>query len=56
MNILLIQVDGKYPNLALMKLARYHRDRGDVIWLNAHPSPDIVYASSIFTYSERGAK
>lgn len=29
MNIALIAVDSTFPNLALMKIARYHRDRGD---------------------------
>lgn len=27
----LIQIDGKMPNLALMKLAKYHREKGDTL-------------------------
>ena len=52
MNVLLLPIDGTYPNLALMKLAAHHIARGDEVWLNAHPQPDLVYASSIFTFSE----
>lgn len=28
MNVLLLQLDGKWPNIALMRLAAYHRQRG----------------------------
>jgi hypothetical protein len=52
----LTQLDGKLPNLALMKLAHYHRDQGDEVYLerNALPTmfeeiPDIAYASVIFS-------
>lgn len=59
--VLLLQLDGKIPNLALMKLASYHRAQGhEVILRNdmrnpktVHRSlfdvPDKVYASAIFT-------
>jgi hypothetical protein len=54
----LTQLDGKLPNLALMKLAHYHRERGDEIVF----SKDVhrgtreghyghVYGSAIFSYS-----
>ena len=33
MNVGLIQVDGKLPNLALMKLSKYHKDKGDKVTL-----------------------
>jgi hypothetical protein len=36
----LTQVDGKLANLALMKLAAYHRDRGDEIVFTRSPYRD----------------
>lgn len=58
MHVRLTQIDGKLPNLALMKLAHYHRRRGDEIVFTHHPErnmlePDYgrVYASAIFSYS-----
>lgn len=64
MNVLCFQIDGKLPNLALMRLSAWHREHGDnVILLNSFgdlsfiPTPDRVYASSIFTSShERRAE
>ncbi len=29
MRVLLMQLDGKWPNLALLRIAAYHRDRVD---------------------------
>lgn len=60
MNVLLLQLDGKLPNLALMRLATHHRQRGDTVVLrhaaNARSlqprfdeSFDQVYGSLIFT-------
>ena len=55
MNIALYDVDSKIPNLALMKLARFHRERGDSVvrfdplWAGTF---DRVYASKIFEYSD----
>lgn len=46
----LIQVDGKMPNLALMKLASYHKEKGDqvtVIDISTHKF-DMIYGSKIF--------
>lgn len=59
MNALLFQVDGKLPNVALMRIASHHRALGHDIELrvSARPSlgmfdaPDFVYASAIFTRS-----
>ncbi len=51
MKVGLVQVDGKIPNLALMKLARYHRQRGDqvdIIASSLFGHYDIVYMSKIF--------
>ena len=55
----LVQVDGKLPNLALMKLAHWHRAQGDRIRLTRSVQPtlfdqegsDVVYGSAIFTRS-----
>lgn len=33
MNVLLLQLDGKIPNIALMRLAAHHRALGDVVVL-----------------------
>lgn len=56
MKILLIQLDGKLPNLALMRIANYHRERGDEIMFRIgaqfeaelFDTPTVVYASAIF--------
>lgn len=63
MNVLLLQLDGLIPNLALMRLAAHHRQRGDTVTLqharNADAverglwdSWDRVYASAIFTKTQ----
>lgn len=56
MKIGLIDVDGHsgFPNLALMKLARYHKQNGDTVeWYDnmfgGHY--DIVYVSKVFTFT-----
>jgi len=62
MNIGLIDVDGHnkktrwgsaFPNLALMKIAAYHKQRGDQVeW--AQPmfgDYDIIYAAKVFTFT-----
>jgi hypothetical protein len=57
--VLLLQLDGKLPNIALMRIAAHHRDRGDKVLLDhARQSSaverglwdqwDKVYASLIF--------
>lgn len=33
MNVLLVQIDGAMPNIALMRIAAHHRDRGDFVHL-----------------------
>ena len=54
MKVLLLDIDGRLPNIALHKLALYHEGRGDeVVWnmplyLN---QADKVYASAILTKS-----
>lgn len=58
MNIGLIDVDNikkvKFPNLALMKISAYHKQKGDnVSWYNKDDQYNIVYVSKVFsdTYS-----
>lgn len=58
MTVRLTQIDGKLPNLALMKLARYHRDRGDEVHFTKQVERDMlepayqrVYGSAIFSFS-----
>jgi hypothetical protein len=64
MKILLFQVDGKIPNLALMRIAAHHRQLGDEVVLRSaenaartHPqfgdSFHKIYASAIFQRSRR---
>jgi len=50
MKVGLIQVDGKMPNLALMKLASFHRKRGDDVTVLdiSHLQFDRIYASKVF--------
>lgn len=56
MKIGLIDVDShNFPNLALMKISAYHKDKGDdVEWCIPMDSYDIVYQSKVFddTYSK----
>jgi hypothetical protein len=58
MRILLIQLDGKLPNIALMRIAMHHRRRGDdvAMWWGASFESNLlaadlfdrIYASAIF--------
>lgn len=52
------QLDGKLPNLALMKLSAWHRAKGDRVHFSRSPYRDIlepeysvVYGSAIFDFS-----
>lgn len=58
MKVRLTHLDGKLPNLALMRLANYHRKQGDEVHFSYdvcpglfEPQYDIVYGSSIFLFS-----
>ncbi len=58
MNIRLVQLDGSLPNLAIMKLARWHLDHGDLVHVTRRILPDLfeptydrVYGSAIFNFS-----
>ena len=46
--VLLVDVDSKIPNLALMKISAYHKSIGDIVGFNIS-DPDLVYASIIFS-------
>lgn len=58
MIVRLTQIDGKLPNLALMKLAHWHHERGDEVRFSRSPYRDMlepaydrVYGSAIFDFS-----
>lgn len=54
MNIGLVQMDGKIPNLALMQIAAHHSALGDdvAMWDGPLFPYDQVYASKIFEFTE----
>lgn len=55
MKIGLIDVDGhNFPNFAMLKLAGYHRDRGDEVeWaMPMFGEYDRIYASKVFTFTK----
>jgi hypothetical protein len=58
LRVRLTHIDGKLPNLALMKIARFHRESGDEIVFTKHIHRDMlepcysrVYGSAIFAHS-----
>ena len=53
MKIGLIDVDGhRFPNLALMRLASWHKQRGDMVeWWSGFTHYDRVYLSKVFTFT-----
>jgi len=57
--VLLIDVDGRLPNLALMKLSTHYKSKGHKVWLGKKDclmeGPDRVYASTLF-YSPQSEK
>lgn len=59
MHVRLTQIDGKLPNIALMKLSEWHKRRGDTVHFTSsiertlfENDYDRVYGSAIFAYSE----
>lgn len=60
MTVLLYQLDGKVPNIALMRIAAHHRKSGDDVrfrWTGSperelFDNPDRVYGSAIFNKSQ----
>lgn len=59
MKIRLTHIDGKLPNLALMKLSHWHKSQGCEVFFTRNlkrgfePDYDIVYGSTIFTFSQK---
>ena len=54
MNVCLIDIDSKIPNVALMKISAYHKSIGDSVKLGYEPlfdRPDKAYASKIFDFT-----
>jgi len=54
MNVALVDVDGHgFPNLALMRLAAWHKQQGDAVeWYSPLFSrPDRLYSSKVFTFT-----
>jgi hypothetical protein len=47
-NILIVDIDSKIPNLALMKISAWHKSHGDLVGFNVQ-NPDKVYISCIFS-------
>jgi len=55
MEVCLIDVDSKIPNLALMKASTWHKQHGDSVKLGYDPlfdNPDLCYASKIFDFTK----
>lgn len=59
-NIRLTHIDGKLPNLALMKLSHWHKAQGDEVFFTRRIRRDLwesdydtVYGSSIFAFSQK---
>lgn len=55
MKALLVDVDSKIPNLALMKISAWHKAQGDEVGFNIE-NPDKVYISCIFTKNSGQAR
>ena len=54
MDVCLLDVDSKIPNLALMRASTYHKQRGDNVKLGYEPlldHPELCYASKIFDFT-----
>jgi hypothetical protein len=53
MQIGVVDVDGhNFPNLPLMKISAYHKQRGDnVVWATGFEHFDILYMSKVFTFT-----
>lgn len=52
MKIALLDIDGKMPNLALMKISTYHKmQRDSVEWYTPFEEYDILYMAKVFTFT-----
>lgn len=57
MKILIINIDSKIPNLALKKIEKYHKDKGDeVIWDFPLMLADKTYVSCIYSWNKNKTK
>lgn len=53
MNIGLLAVDSSYPNLALMKISAWHKQRSDQVeWYNPFNHYDKVYMAKVFSFTQ----
>jgi hypothetical protein len=57
--VLCVQLDGSLPNLALMKIAHWHKEQGDEVTVRRAIEPELgerpyckVYGSAIFKFSQ----
>lgn len=58
MEVCLIDVDSKIPNLALMRASSWHKAQGDSVKLGYDPlldRPELCYASKIFDFTDEPA-
>ena len=46
--------DAKYHNLALMKMATYHKQQGNHVYLNGVGNFDLTIGSWLFDWSQKG--
>ena len=60
MKIRITQIDGKLPNLALMKLSHFYKEHGHEVYFEQsvtngifEPEYDLVFGSAIFSTSEK---
>jgi len=53
MKVGIVDVDGKIPNLALMKISAYHKAKGDTVkfYDPLFDKPDLVYAAKVFNFT-----
>lgn len=52
MNVALMAVDSRYPNLALMKVSSWHKSQGDTVgWYTPFERYDVLYMSKIFSFT-----
>ena len=59
-SVRITQIDGKLPNIALMKLSHWHKSNGDKVYFTKSVKKelfeddyDIVYGSTIFNFSSK---
>jgi len=52
MKIGILSVDSNYPNLAIMKISKYHKSKNDLVeWYNPLKHYDKVYAAKVFSFT-----